>query len=88
MPKKVSKSKAAKVLKAVESAFAPWVETGPGPTVNEYYSESGHPVILWEEGPEEWTMLFTQTDVARKVSAEQGVYVEPVNHVVLGVYPA
>lgn len=90
MPKKVSKSKAAKVVKAVKEAFGYTSEEEagyPGPKVNEYYSESGHPVVIWEEGPEQWPMLFAETEQAAEVR-EVGVYFEPVNHVVLGVYPA
>jgi len=89
VPKKVSKAKAEKVVKAIESVFCHHVESGgPGPKVNEYYSESGHPVVIWEEGPEAWPMLFLDSEVARMVSAEKGLLLEPVNHVVLGVYPA
>lgn len=88
MPKKVSKAKAKKVVKAIESAFCHHIESGvPGPKVNEYYSESGHPVVIWEEGPEAWPMLFAETEPAAAVR-EEGVYFEPVNHVVLGIYPA
>lgn len=88
MPQTVSAAKVQKVVRAIEAAFVPYAEQGPGPTVNWHYSESGHPVIVWEEGPGEWALLFSETQPYEQVSREEQVFIEPVNHVVVGVYPA
>lgn len=88
MPKTVSAAKVEKVVRAIEAAFVPYAEIGPGPTVNWDYSDSGHPVIVWEEGPEEWALLFRETQPHETVSLLEQVFIEPINHIIVGVYPA
>jgi len=90
VPKKVSAAKVQKVLQAVAEQHPAYLSPAAGPKVVPNYTDSGAPAIVWEEGPEEWALNFTaSTSIsAALVSQAEGLFLEPVNHVALGVYPA
>ena len=49
------------------------------------HENSGAPfVVCWEQGPCQWSYLY---DVLYEIGEQVGVYLEPVNHFVVGVYP-
>ena len=87
MSKKTSQRQAQIVLQSVREEFPLYLGTeGEGPEISTEYHESG-PVIIWEGGPEEWSIVFSGSEPARALY-RSGIFVEPVNHVVLGLYPA
>jgi hypothetical protein len=68
VPKKVSKKQAEAALAAVKAQYSVYFEplvidgkdfgpTYPEPTLVWDYTESGHPAICWEEGPDDWAYL-------------------------------
>lgn len=43
--------------------------------------------VAWEGGPFEWTNDWPETDRAKSVAAELGVWFEAINGCILGVFP-
>ena len=83
--KKISAAKAEKVAQSIRESYG--VSGEQGPKVSTDYHESG-PVIVWEEGPEEWVFNYSNSISAALVTGAWDLFLEPVNHVVLGVYPS
>ena len=96
---KVSKAKAQQVVNSVKKAFKPWVEAGYGPILfNKYDGENW--AIVWEDGaPFCWALWYGTLAAGYPVVEEEfgftlkpvpkvtGVFTEPWNAYVLGVYP-
>lgn len=61
-----------------------------GPTVHEGAHEGlddSAQVLIWEEGPEDWTYLFRHSPEAEAFTEKAGVWFEAVNHCILAIYP-
>jgi hypothetical protein len=102
MSKRVTKTDAQRVLKAVETTFKPWIEAGMhGPQLVENYEWSDgmqvHPTpwaIVWEDGsPYEWAYNFPHGGVDEefgfKIKAAElpkSVHTEPIFSFVLGIF--
>jgi hypothetical protein len=117
----VTKAQAEATLAAVKAQFAAFLNpmtldgttydpTYPDPVLVWDYTDSGHPAIAWEEGPDEWVYTIhggtseeeaslmalaaeefgatLPVPVRKPATIPAGVFVEPVNHCALGVYPA
>ena len=69
---KITKAQANKVLTALKRQQRSAIKAGATPPVLTY--DEGFPLILWEEGPYEWTYLFPHGGT----DAEFGFKVEPV----------
>lgn len=92
MPAKVTKSMAVKTLKAIEVAFASWVQEGYGPVLLENWDGIDF-AIAWEEGaPYDWPQLIgggIEEEFGFKVPAAKipaTVWTEAVNGCVVGLY--
>lgn len=96
MTKTITKAKAEAVRRAVAKQFA--ADPAYGPQVCMDYD--GHPAIVWEDGaPYEWTYHVGSLAAGYAVRDEEfgftwkpvpfpaGVFMEPVSHLVLGLYP-
>lgn len=86
----VTKRQQQQVLAAVKEQFKVWVEAGYEPKLMDY---DGTPSVVWEEGPYDWTMLTgggVEEEFGFRVPAgnyPEGVFLEPLNGCVLGLYP-
>jgi hypothetical protein len=103
MAKKITRKQAEAVLQSVEAQFARYIEPGYGPKLMDEDWDEGFWAIVWEEGaPYEWTLAAEvggtdeelsvlrgeRVDIPAAASWPKGVFAEPVNNCVLGLYPA
>lgn len=89
---RVTKSMAVRTLKAIEVAFASWVQEGYGPKLLENWDGIDF-AIVWEEGaPYDWAFLIgggIEEEFGFQVPAAKlpkTVWTEPVNSCVVGIY--
>lgn len=96
----VSRSDAEKVLKAVEQAFASYVEgSGYRPTLDmnwDFMGTGAMAAIHWEEGPYDWAYEFPYGGIDQEfgykipdvsASIPGGVFIEPITSWAIGLYP-
>ncbi len=50
------------------------------------WTSSGGPIVMWEEGPEDWTLTLPRS--VKHYAKVRGLFLEPVNSWALGVYVA
>ena len=89
----ITKAKATAVRNAIARQFAPWVQDGNGPVLD--MDKHGKASIIWEVGaPDGWVFLAFDGGIeeeygfqVKSVKRITGVYCEPVNSCVLGLYP-
>lgn len=97
--KPVTKTQAKKVMGQVKAQFASWIDNQHptyGPVLVEDYDGRGNPAVVWEDGaPYEWSLLAFHGGIEEEfgfrvpeVAPVDGVFAEPVNGHVLGLYPA
>lgn len=98
MRKIITDSQADRVRKSILRAFPGYAEFGNGPLIVRDWDSDGDCVIIWEEGPYEWPHIYTtltagytakdpESDVTYKpFTPVRGVFTEPWNGCVLGLY--
>lgn len=99
-PKRVTKRQAEKVLTQIKKRFKPWIDAGTEPPTIVMDFDPGYvgvapfPAIVWEAGPYEWALKDWGGDIDEEfgfrlapITRPEGVFTEPWNGFVLGVYP-
>ena len=52
------------------------------------WTSSGSPVLMWEEGPEEWAYSFGHDEVVQGFLAHRGLHIEPAKSWMVSVHHA
>lgn len=85
MSTKVTRKQAEAVLADIKATYASYITAptdGPQLRTNDHEElPTGCWSIDWEEGPTDWTLDYSQA------RSGQGQLLEPINHIILGVYP-
>lgn len=98
---KITRAQAVASLESVKKQFNAYIQAGYAPPVLMEDFDGKDFVLVWEEGPYEWTYLCPQGGHDEELSAEagmamswdpapdwpEGVWAEPVNHYSLALYP-
>lgn len=97
--KKITAAKAEQVRKSIVKAFG--AEEGPyGPTVVTQWGYGADYTVVWEEGPYQWTMIYSQIAAGYDERDEEfgfkwkaiknpvkGVFLQPATNYALSIYP-
>lgn len=81
----VTRNQALAVLVEIQEEYRSYIGASTGPTLRDNDHEElpeGCWSIDWEEGPEGWVFQYSSQHRI------PGLLLEPINHVILGVYPA